>query len=245
VHAAADAAEQRRVRLLTWIAVAVTLVPSIVLALHLVRAEVFGRQANRFVAALESESPDRVVLRRTVDASQRRITLTLLGEQVTPALQRELEARLAAFGLAGTQLELRRPGDPRHEAERAQREFAAFQQEQTEAQRRTLGQLEESRRRVAELEQALAEREAGASAARARHAKLAEEIRAQFPQARQVLVAINDAEAQERLLVVVDARPVLTPRDLARLRAWLAVRLGGTDGAAGTAFELVVGRTTA
>jgi uncharacterized hydrophobic protein (TIGR00271 family) len=244
-HPAADAAEQRRVRLLTGIAVTVTLVPSIVLALHLVRAEVFGRQANRFVAALEAESPDRVVLRRTVDASQRRITLTLLGEDVTPALQRELEARLAAFRLEDTQLELRRPGDPRHEAERAQREFAALQQEQTEAQRRTLGQLEESRRRVAELEHTLAEREAGASAARERHAKLAEEIRAQFPQARHVRVAVDDAEAQERLLIVVDARPELAPRDLARLRAWLAVRLGGTDGAAGTAFELVVGRATA
>jgi hypothetical protein len=39
--------------------------------------------------------------------------------------------------------------------------------------------------------------------------------------------------------VVVEAHPALPLHELARLRAWLAVRLGGVEGAD---FELVVGR---
>jgi uncharacterized hydrophobic protein (TIGR00271 family) len=237
VHAFADAAEQRRVRLLTWLAVTATLVPSIVLALHLVRDEVFSRQANRFVATLEAESADRVVLRRSIDPKTRRITLTLLGEEVTPALQRELEARLATFQLEGTQLVLRHPSEPQQEGERARRELTARQE--AEAQRRTLAQLEESQRRVAELERSLADRDARDAAQRSRHAQLAEEIRAQVPQAQRVRVAVDDSVAKGRLVVVVEAHPALPSRELARLRAWLAVRLGGAEGAD---FELVVGQ---
>jgi len=238
VHAAADAPEQRRVRLLTGLAVTLTLVPSIVLALHLVRDEFFGRQASRFVAAIEAESADRVVLRRSIDAQQRRITLTLLGEEVTPALQLDFVARLSAFGLEGTQLELRRPGE-QHEGERVRREISALQEAQAETQRRTQAQLEESRRRVAELEQQIAERDAQGEAARAQRAQLTDEIRAQLPQAARVSVTADDLAAPGRLLVFVDtaqASNASAARELARLRAWLAVRLQGAE------FELVVGR---
>lgn len=239
VRAFADAAEQRRVRLLTWVAVTATLAPSIVLALHLVRDEVFSRQAMRFVAALEADSADRVVLQRNIDPQRRRITLTLLGGEITPALQRELEARLATFDLQGSQLMLRHPSERQPDREGAGRELRARQDAQAEAQQRTLAQLEESRRRVAELERALADRDARVAAERSRHAQLAEEIRAQFPQAKRVQVTVDDSGANGRLVIVVDADPALSTRELSRLRAWLAVRLAGAEGAD---FELVAGR---
>jgi len=239
VRALADAVLQRRVRLLTWLAVTATLVPSVVLALDLVRDEVFSRQANRFVAAVEAESTDRVVVRRSIDPGQRRITLTLLGEEVTPALQRALEARLAAFGLAGAQLVLRHPGDGHRESEVAAREQKARQDAQAEAQRRTFVELEASRRRAADLERSLADRDARDAAQRGRNAQLAAEIRAQFPRAKRVTVAVDDSSTTPRLVIVVDTHPTLSPGELARLRAWLAVRLAGTGG---PDFEVVAGR---
>jgi len=239
VRALADVALQRRVRLLTWLAVTATLVPSVVLALDLVRDEVFNRQANRFVAAVEGESTDHVVVRRSIDPRQRRITLTLLGEEVTPALQRALEARLGTFDLAGTQLVLRHPSDGHRESEGAARELKARQDAQAEAQQRTLAQLESSRRRAAELERLLADRDARDAAQRGRNAQLAEEIRAQFPQAKRVTVAVDDSSTTLRLVIVVDASPALSPGELGRLHSWLAIRLAG---AGGTEFELVAGR---
>ena len=94
-------------------------------------------------------------------------------------------------------------------------------------------------RRVAELERSLADRDARDAAQRSRHAQLAEEIRAQFPLAQRVRVTVDDNGAKGRLVVLVEARSVPAPRELARLRAWLAVRLGGAEDAD---FELVVGR---
>ncbi len=239
VRALADAAEQRRVRLLTWFAVTATLVPSVVLALDLVRDEVFSRQANRFIATLEADSTDRVVLRRSVDPKPRRITLTLLGEDITPALQSELEARLAAFDLAGAQIVLRHPSEHQRGGDGAAREVKARQDAQAEAQQRTLAQLEGSRRRLAELERSLADRDARDAAQRGRNAQLAEEIRAQFPRAKRVTVAVDDSSTTPRLVIVVDTHPTLSPGELARLRAWLAVRLAGTGG---LDFEVVAGR---
>lgn len=225
--ARADAAAERRGRIAFGVVVMLTLLPSVWLAMQLVRQEVFATQANRYLDAVEATKPELLVLGRQVDAPGRRIQLTVVGGAVAAAERRALEDRLADFGLAGTTLELRQPTP-------AQREAAGARESAQEAQRKLLVQLDERQGRIAELERRLAK----VADQREADRRLADEIGAQLPGLRAVHVTrIAGAEpGLERRLVTLDAPKPPPPAEIVRLKRWLAVRLAPADA------EVVVGR---
>jgi hypothetical protein len=210
--------------------VLVTLVPSVVLATQLVRDEWFSTRANRYLAALEASQKDTLILAREVDPRARRIRLALLGVDLTPEQKRDMEAKLAEFGLADAALEIRQPTEARREAGGVHLARAQAQ----EAQRKTLLQLDEKTARVAALEQQINR----ANAEVADHARLAEEIHAQLPAVRGVTVARPASTTPEarRLMVALDAPRPLPASELARLKRWLGVRLPDT------AVEVIAGK---
>ena len=230
VRAYADEAARRRGRLLIGLAVTATLVPSVVLATQLVRDEWFSTRANRYLAALEASQKDTLILAREVDPRARRIRLALLGADLTPEQKRDMEAKLAEFGLADAALEIRQPTEAHRDAGGVNLARAQAQ----EAQRKTLLQLDEKTARVAALEQQMNR----ASAEGADHARLADEIRAQLPAVRSVTVARPASTTPEarRLMVALDAPRPLPASELARLKRWLGVRLPDT------AVEVIAGK---
>ena len=224
LRAYADDGVRRRTRWVISATVLLTLLPSIYLAVELVRHEWFSSRAQRYVAALESSDRNLVVLDSDIDPRRRLIKITLLGEALTPELQGNLEARLPAFGLADATLEIRDP---------AARPAPAAAAPMAEAQRRTQVQLQEQTERLAALETRLghSQREA------ADLSRLGEEIRAQWPDAHgvQVLQAAGSTPAGRRLMVVLETPRAVPPRELTRLERWLAVRVPNTQ------IELVIG----
>jgi len=202
LRAYADDGVRRRTRWVISATVLLTLLPSIYLAVELVRHEWFSSRAQRYVAALESSDRNLVVLDSDIDPRRRLIKITLLGEALTPELQGNLEARLPAFGLDDATLEIRDP---------AARPATAAAAPLAEAQRRTQVQLQEQTERLAALETRLghSQREA------ADLSRLGEEIRAQWPDAHgvQVLQAAGSTPAGRRLMVVLETPRAVPPRE--------------------------------
>lgn len=89
----------------TWI-VLVTVIPSIWLAYRLVVENNFKHRAEAFIA-YECTVPENYLLDKSVDAANRTITLTYLGNGISPADSANMYQRLAAHGIEGTRLDFR------------------------------------------------------------------------------------------------------------------------------------------
>jgi HicB_like antitoxin of bacterial toxin-antitoxin system len=94
-------------------------------------------------SVFEDSDRDLVVLDSDIDPRRRLIQITPLGEAITLEMQRDLEARIAAFGLADATLEIRGPAT--HPA-------AAAASSTSDAQRRLQVQLQEHDSRLVELD---------------------------------------------------------------------------------------------
>jgi uncharacterized hydrophobic protein (TIGR00271 family) len=224
LQAHADEATRRRRRWIIGAAVLLTLVPSIYLATQLVRDEWFASRAQRYVAALEDDDRNLVVLDSNIDPRRRLIQSTPLGEANTLELQRNLEARLPAFGLAGATLEIRGP---------ANRPNSAAASSMSDAQRRMQAQLQQYDTRLVDLEARLVESQSEIVDL----SRLGEEIHAQWPNAKrvQVLQAAGRTPADRRLIVLLETPRAVPPQEVTRLERWLAVRVPDSE------IELVIG----
>ncbi len=218
-HTFPDEEARRRGRLLIGFIVTATLLPSIYLALLLVRDEWFINSAHRLLAAHEASEKDLVILTRTIAPRQRRIEITVVGGGTAPEVDRRLQERLPEFGLTGAVLEVRHPS----EAPVGRPVDASPGSPQQEVQRQTLLRLQEQTARVATLEQQAQK----AADDRAMPAQLAQEIHAQLPNARNVTVARADAATADgfRLVVALDAPRAVPAVDIARVKRWLSVRM--------------------
>ena len=224
LQADADEATRRRRRWIISVVVLLTVLPSIYLAAELVRHEWFASRAQRYVAALDSNDRNLVVLDSDIDPRQRLIQITLLGEALTLELRRSLEARLPAFGLADATLEIRGP---------ATRRASAVAASMSDAQRQMQVQLQEQSARLVALEARLGESQSEV----ADLSRIGAEIHAQWPNAHgvQVLQAAGGTPAGRRLIVLLDMPRAVPPQEVTRLERWLAVRVPDA------AIELVIG----
>ncbi|MBK9420072.1 MAG: TIGR00341 family protein [Flavobacteriales bacterium] len=91
-------------RYTTWIVLA-TVLPSIWLAYRLVVQNAFAHKAEGFIA-YECTVPENYLLDKKVDPANRTITLTYLGNGITPERRTLMEDRLAAHGIAGAELDI-------------------------------------------------------------------------------------------------------------------------------------------
>jgi len=224
LHDHADEATRRRRRWIISVVLLLTVLPSIYLAAELVRHEWFASRAQRYVAALEDDDRNLVVLDSNIDPRRRLIRITPLGEAITMEQQRDLEALLPAFGLAGATLEIRGP---------ANRPTSAAAASTSDAQRRMQVQIQEHDTRLVELEARLVESQSEA----ADLSRLGAEIHAQWPDAQgvQVLQPAGSTPAGRRLIVLLEMPGAVPPPEVTRLERWLAVRVPGSQ------IELVIG----
>lgn len=226
-HVFADEVSRRRGRFMIAVAVAVTLLPSIYLAYRLVQEEIFVTASNRYIVALTASHPDLTLIAQNVDAEQRSIALTMIGSGITPELTKALEARLAEHGLADATLKIRHPSEEREAVDlpRLKREL------QQDVMRNVLSTNDEKAARIAALEANLANLNATAEDLR----RVEDEIRAQLPAARKVMVAGTSRRNPDTqglkldVLVVIDTSVAIQTAETVRLKRWLAVRLPDSD----------------
>lgn len=107
-----DPARERQVRRYILIIVIVTMVPSVILALRIVRQSLFETAADRYVAAVMHFPKAQVIdYKRTIHSDgSRRIDVVLIGEPVSSDAIENARMQLPAYNLEGTELIVRQSG---------------------------------------------------------------------------------------------------------------------------------------
>lgn len=216
-----EASARLRTRALVTVVALSVLVPSVALAYRLVQKEVFVTRAEAFLQDHLRNTSDVVMLRRDIDPSARTITVTLLGIGVTPALEQDLSARLKER-MRDASFRIIRPRDAPPPKAVVLNSEGPPPSELTHAA--VMAALENASR-IAQLERDAAERRVRD----ADHERLREELLAQLPGARNVLVSwsasADRGDAEQIVTVVIDTPRRLPAAELARLKRWLAVRV--------------------
>ncbi|HOV96986.1 MAG TPA: TIGR00341 family protein [Thermomonas sp.] len=109
-HGFASPAIARRVKIALWTLALATALPSIYLAINLVRQEVYRATAREFVNR-EFVFRNSQVVDAKIDPAKRTIDISLIGEPLSTDMQETIKAHLAIANLAGTQIFLHQSGD--------------------------------------------------------------------------------------------------------------------------------------
>jgi uncharacterized hydrophobic protein (TIGR00271 family) len=102
----ADPAQGRYVRRLVWLAVILTMLPSVYLASRIVQKSVYSNRAKEFIAK-ELVFPETQIISRTVNPDRRTIEVLVLGQPVPKAEIERRTRRLGYYGLTNTRLTVR------------------------------------------------------------------------------------------------------------------------------------------
>lgn len=212
-----DALASRRAH--RWIAVVVvaTALPSLYLAQRLVVAEVFSARAGAFLATAFPADGETVVVRRDLDPIGRRLTVTVLGKEVTAAREEALASMLPSFGLNGVTLSIA-------QNERQTIDVAALREDLVrDLYQHSLQDLEGKEATIAGLRAELERASAGSTLLRS----VEKEVAAQVPAAR-IVVSSSGGEPPS-LTVVIQGAPELPAARRAEIEAWLKVRAAVQD----------------
>ncbi len=109
-----DKARERKVRRSMILIIVVTIVPSVVIAYRIVQQTIFETNADRYVNAVFRLDRTQVVdYRKTYkgDGKNSRIELLLMGDPVSEDMIESARAQLLSYGLYGTELTVRQPGE--------------------------------------------------------------------------------------------------------------------------------------
>lgn len=213
-----DEAARKNARRAIGAIVFLTGVPSVWLAVGLVRQEVFVSRAEQFVAASFPREGGTYVVGRELDAKARTIRVTAVGETVDETHLLRLRESLAAFGLGGAALEIAQARPDEVDVASLREQVAG------DLHRDTLVALDQKAR---EIEALRGELEVLTSA-RSELQDVVDELRAAVPTATRVLVGTgNGWEAgalQDVVVVLLDVPEALAPEQRSTLEAWLKVR---------------------
>jgi hypothetical protein len=205
-----------------------TLIPSVYLAYQLVQAEIFTANAKRFVSVTVDSRDDVTLLARQIDPQSRSIVLTALGMDATEALEKTLNERLSAHGLAGATLKIRHPSKEKIDLGKLKQEM------HQDVLRSTAMTGEQNAARIAALEARLV----ASNTTLADLPRIEQEIHAQLPQLRKVTAAIQSGSDSSRIavLVALDTPRPLPAAESKRLYRWLKTRLPDAE------IQIVVGK---
>ncbi len=101
-----DPARALKVRRIIWGVTLLTILPSVYLGYQIVVDTRFLHQAEKYIE-FESAIPGDFLLKKSIDAQKRQITLTFGGKPITSAQIADLRKKLSAYGIADAQLEVK------------------------------------------------------------------------------------------------------------------------------------------
>ena len=102
----------KRVHIYMGLVVILTALPSLYLAYKLVGDEVFHSKAEQFIAK-ELESSTSHVVSTNINAKEREIKATLVGDIIPQETLKKIEARMVDFGLSDVKLKIYQNGEPK------------------------------------------------------------------------------------------------------------------------------------
>ncbi|MEO5761170.1 MAG: DUF389 domain-containing protein [Vicinamibacteria bacterium] len=238
-----DKATKTRIVRGVWVAVILTMTPSLFLAYRLVQREVFNARSRSMIDSQFSAGDTRVVERR-LDSTARTIEITLVGPLLEKGRLAEIQSRLPSYGLSGAHLVVHQTASPNFDP--------------TELKAGILGDLyDRSSREVADRDQrirALEVERSRAAGARATWIAVGNELRAQYPEITGLSVAQGvewketlsptpspatgapsmeaetaAAATQDAFVVTAHSKRRFSAAERTRLEEWLKVRLQRTD----------------
>jgi uncharacterized hydrophobic protein (TIGR00271 family) len=215
---------ERRVTLVLWVVVAVTMLPSLYLAYQLVGEEVYRTRASLFVSQKLQFQGTRVS-DVGIDPKSRRIEVSLIGNIVPPTRLAEVRARLVSAGLSGTDLLIYQAGNREIDVASLRSGLLSdlYRDSQTQSAAKDAT--------IANLRNELGALKADSE----QYRSVPAEIAAFFPQIDSVLLArapewgaTTGYEAGDTLLLVVAAKSPMSAIQRHRLDQWLRARTGAT-----------------
>lgn len=218
-HKEADPRRRVRVHLAIGVCMLMLTVPSVYLAYGLVQDQLFLAASKEVVADLEAQ-PSVLVLSKDTSLSERRLSIVVGGDPVSPAEQARLQRRLQSKGFVQASLQLRHLGEKLDIVALREQLRRDLQSERTKPDASRDEALNAMRIEIAKAAQQ-----------RTLQAQLVQELLASYPNISTIAVGdgvggARDALAPGPVLVLaIEATPQLTLEDLARIRAGLAARL--------------------
>lgn len=225
---------QTRARLVISAAILLTIVPSVYLAVKLVKDEVFKTQANAYLAAVARTEKNLFIIQKEIDPSTQAISLTVAGKKPDSATMERLLAQLSEYHLDPAKLSVRNW---------QQQEGADLNLLKSELQqdlyRNSLQLLESKNAKIQELEEQLRKQQADRIRQGDRqneYDQVRDELKAQYPELRNVIIThglnapVKQGAGQpeatpgdDTLIVYLESRKTLSSATKTRIRNWLSV----------------------
>ncbi|MEO7658524.1 MAG: TIGR00341 family protein [Pyrinomonadaceae bacterium] len=198
---------------IVWGVVIITILPSIYFGYDIVKQNQFQKRANQFVD-LEAIFPNDYLLKKSIDAKNKTITLTYGGEVIHEDEIEKLRSKLDQYELPETKLEIRQG-------------FAYLKDDKEgEDQTKQLSNvLKEKEREI----QSLSEQVKAYEAQKTFSKQIFNELRAQYPKIRSYIlqqsVANIESEQRPAWVSVVSSEEFISPEERQKIEAWLKVRI--------------------
>lgn len=212
--------ETRVSRVLTGV-VLLTLLPSIYLAVKLVKEEVFSSKARTFISK-ELAFEQAHLTERIIIPAKKQIEVTLIGDLISQEKLKSIEARLENYGLTGASLLVHQSKDNTIDVTALKSNIVS------ELYKENLYTLEEKNKTIQSLQAELQ----GISANKVEWRNISAELHAIYPQIREVLFseavqwkADDDKGNDKQIVLNITASSKLSRSDQYRIAEWLKVRI--------------------
>ena len=212
--------ETRVSRVLTAVVV-LTMLPSIYLAVKLVKEEVFSSKARVFISK-ELTFEQAHLTERNINPAKKQIEVTLIGDLISQKNLKDIEARMESYGLTGASLLVHQSKDNTVDVTALKSNIVS------ELYKENLYNLEEKNKTIQKLQAELQ----GISANKAEWRNISAELHAQYPQIREVLFSeavqwkVDDDKGNDNQIVLnITASSKLDKSDRYRITEWLKIRL--------------------
>ncbi len=202
--------------------VLITMLPSIYLALQLVKHEVFINITKGFIAK-EFNLPRTRITSREIDPARKYIELTLIGEVIKQEKLQEIESKLTSYGLKDAKLLVYQVQDQSLDVTELKENIVS------DLYKNNLLALEQKNKVVEDLKSQLN----AIDVEKAKLQSISNELSAQYPQIREIYLSKANQwlkgelkENEELLVLNIKTASKLSKDDVYRITEWLKVRVG-------------------
>lgn len=223
-----DQSTERRVKRTLSLVVFLTMLPSIYLAVHLVKHEVFASKANAFMKN-ELALPDSHVASSNIDAERQLIELNMIGEVIDSDQLKQLKKRLIQYDLGDASLIL-------HQSKNQRIDISALKSNiVSDLYKENLMALEEKNKQLNAKDAKIRTLESGLKLGQIQKATwldVAHEISTQYPEIEDVYLSeavqwqkAKGKVADDLIILNVQSNAPLPADTQDKITAWLKVRI--------------------
>ncbi len=209
--------DEKKAQRIVWAIVVVTVLPSIYFGYDIVQQNKFQQKAKRFIEN-EGAFPNDYLLKKTVDAKKKTITLTYGGEYIEPQKIETLKSKLPMYDLSGSTLEIQQGFSYLKDNGEIDKQSSNLSLAITEKE----SQIYNYKLRLDSIanEKALAQ-------------QVYKELKVQYPAIKscvlQIAMVNTDSTSKPQWVAIIDSRQKFDSRQKLKIGEWLKVRINSTN----------------